>query len=133
VGVTEATRKIQIDRYSLKSNKGASIAFLDTANTFEGWKAIFSAANAWMQYNSVEFGNHKLKSISLRALSKTGGTIQIRLDKPDGPIIARVKIPGGNQWQIIDSPLLKFQHGKHNLIVQLKSNGNVEIDWINFK
>lgn len=133
VGLTEATGKIQIDRYSLKSDEGASIAFLDTADTFEGWKALFSAANAWMQYNSVDFGNHKFKSVSVRALSETGGNIQIRLDKPDGPIIARVKIPEDNQWQIVNASLSEFQPGKHNLVIQMENDGNVEIDWLKFK
>lgn len=133
VGLTEATGKIQIDRYSLKSDEGASVAFLDTADTFKGWKAIFSAANSWMQYNSVDFGSNKLKSVSVRALSETGGILQIRSDKMDGPVIARVKIPKSNKWRIIHSPLLEFQPGIHNLIVQLKDDNNVEIDWVSFK
>ncbi len=57
VGLTDASRKIQIDRYSLKSDQGASIAFLDTLHTMEGWKTILDTANAWVQYNGVDFGN----------------------------------------------------------------------------
>lgn len=133
VGLTEATGKIQIDRFSKKSDAGTTIAFLDTANTFKGWKTIFSAPNAWIQYNSVEFGNHKLKSVSVRTQSKTGGTLQVRLDNPDGPVIARVEIPKSYQWKTITSSLSAFKPGKHNLIVQLKDNKNIEIDWVRFK
>ncbi len=85
-----------------------------------------------IQYNSVDFGNNKLKSVKVKALSKTGGTLQFRLDKMDGPVIAEVKIPKGSDWNIVNSSLLKYQTGIHNLIVQLKNNDNVEIDWVSF-
>ena len=131
VGITDASKKIQIDRYSLKSNKGASIAFIDTLNKFEGWKAILDTANAWIQYNSVDFGNNKFKSVNIKALSKTGSTLQIRLDKIDGPVIGQVEIPKSNEWKIINSPLSEFQPGIHNLVVVLNNN-TVEMDWVKF-
>ncbi len=131
VGITDASKKIQIDRYSLKSNEGASIAFIDTLNKFEGWKAILDTANAWMQYNSVDFGNNKFKSVNIKALSKTGSTLQIRLDKIDGPVIGQIEIPKSNEWKIINSPLSEFQPGIHNLVVVLNNN-TVEMDWLKF-
>ena len=132
VGITKASDKIQIDRYSLKSDEGASVAFIDTLNKFGGWKTILNTANAWEQYNSVDFGNNKLKSVKVKAQSKTGGSLQFRLDKMDGPVIAEVKIPKGSDWNIVNSSLLKYQTGIHNLIVQLKNNNNIEIDWVSF-
>ena len=131
-GITDASKEIQIDRYSLKS-KSASIAFLDTLNKFGGWKTILNSSNSWIQYNSVDFGNKKFKSVNVRALSKTGGTIQIRLDKIDGPIAAQVEIQKGTVWKIVNSSLSEYQPGIHNLVIQLKDNKSVEIDWINFK
>lgn len=135
VGITDASKRIQIDRYSLKSNSGASIDFVnpDTLQRFEGWKTILDTANAWMQYNSVDFGNNNYKAVNLRAASITGGTLQIRLDKPDGPIIAKVEIPKGDEWNIVDSPLSEYKPGIHNLIILLEDNMNVEIDWISFE
>ena len=133
VGITDAAKEIQIDRYSLKSNEGASIAFLDTLNTFGGWKTIFNEANAWIQYNSVDFRKNKFKSVKVRTSSKTGGTLQIRLDKANSPIIAKVEIPKGDKWNIIESSLFEYKPGIHNLIVQLKNKSNIEIDWIKFE
>jgi hypothetical protein len=133
VGLTDASQKIQIDRYSLKSNEGASIAFLDTLNKFEGWKSILDTANAWVQYNSVDFGSNILKSVNVRALSKTGGTLQLRLNKVDSSIIAEVAIPKDTEWNTINSPLSGYQTGIHNLVVLLKDNKNVEVDWITFE
>ena len=133
VGITEAFQKIQVDRYSHISNEGASVAFLDTLNTFRGWKTLLNASNSWIQYNSVDFGSNKLKSVSVRALSKTGGTLELRLDNVDGPIIAQVEIHKGIEWNIVTSLLLKFKPGIHNLLVMLKDKNAIEIDWIRFE
>jgi hypothetical protein len=133
VGLTDAAKDIQIDRYSCKSDKGTSIAFIDTLNTFAGWKTILDGANAWIQYNSVDFGSKKLKSVNVKAASQTGGTLQIRLDKMDGPVIAQVKIPKGEEWAVINARLKKYKSGIHNMVVLLKDNSNVEIDWVSFR
>ena len=132
VGIADASKKIDIDRYSQISNKGVSIAFLDTLNTFKGWKTIFDKQNAWIQYNTVDFGNKKLKSVRIEALSQTGGTLQIRIDKADGILLAEVKIPKGTGWNSVDKRLSKYQKGIHNLVVVLKDNNPVEVDWIRF-
>jgi len=132
-GLTDVSQKIQIDRYSHISNEGASVVFLDTLNKFEGWKTVLDTANAWIQYNSVDFGSNKFKSINVKASSKAGGTLQIRLNKMDGPILAQVEIPKGDEWNIVNSSISEFQPGIYNLVVLLKDNKNVEIDWISFK
>ena len=133
VGITSASKKIEVDRYSQKSDSGASIAFLDTLNTFNGWKTILAGKNAWIQYNAVDFGKIKFKSLQVKASSQTGGTLQIHLDEADGPLLSEVKIPKSTRWNIVDSRILKHQPGIHNLIVLLKDDRNVEINWISFK
>ncbi|GET33595.1 hypothetical protein PbJCM13498_24580 [Prolixibacter bellariivorans] len=133
VGITQATREIQIDRYSHISGKGVSVAFLDSLDTFKGWKTLFNTQGAWLRYNAVDFGNKKLKSVQVRAMSQQGGKIQIRLDKPDGPLLSEVKIPKGNQWATTDVPVSNYQRGVHNLVVVQQSNSLVEIDWVQFK
>jgi beta-xylosidase len=133
VGITDVSEEIQIDRYSLKSNKGASVEFLDTLNTFGGWKTILDTAKAWIQYDGVDFGSNKLNSVNIRVRAKMGGILQLRLDKVDGPVIAKVKIPENPEWTVVKSPLLEYQTGIHNLITQLENNNNIEIDWLKFK
>src|SRR5690606_31790123 len=39
-GITDASDKIQVDRFSQISEDGVSIEFLNPENKFEGWKAI---------------------------------------------------------------------------------------------
>ncbi|OFX58285.1 MAG: alpha-N-arabinofuranosidase [Bacteroidetes bacterium GWB2_41_8] len=132
VGVTSAKENIQPDRYSNISKHGASIALLDTVNTFAGWKTILEAPEAWVQYNTVDFGNKKLKKVELKARSAKGGTIQIRLDKVDGPVVAEVKVPKGTDWETAKAKVSKPHTGIHNLVV-VQKDSPVEIDWIQFQ
>ena len=133
VGVTDASQKIQIDRYSAISERGASIDYLDTLNRFEGWKTRLNAANAWIQYNSVDFGSNKFKSVIVRASSESGSTLELRLDKPGGPVKARIDIPKSNEWTSVHSRLSELQPGIHNVVVRLTDNTSVKIDWIRFE
>jgi hypothetical protein len=133
VGITESGKEIHIDRYSSISEFGASIAFIDTTNVFSGWKTILNKKDALVQYNAVDFGKKKLKSVRVNASSETGGTLQIRIDKKDGLLLAEVKIPVSQGFSTIDTRLLKYQKGIHNLFVSLKDSSIVEIDWISFR
>jgi len=132
VGITDASRQIEIDRYSHISPDGTSVALLDTLDTFKGWKTILNKQNAWVRYNAVDFGSKKLKRVQVNAASQTGGTIQIRLDKPDGPVLAEVRIPKGTVWATVNARLSGYKKGIHDLIVVLNDNTAVEIDWIKF-
>jgi len=133
VGQTNAKQKIQIDRYTQRSNDGASIDFIDSLNKFNGWKTIFSQAGAWVQYNSVDFGKPTLKTITVRALSQTGGILQIHANDINGLLIAEIKIPKSSNWKITKFPVLNIQSGIHNLFVVLKDNKKIEVDWIGFE
>jgi len=130
VGLTEASKKIQIDRYSRIGENGASIAFLDTLNRFEGWKTILDAKNAWIQYNGVNFAKKSYKTINVRAQSETGGTMQLRLNSNDVPVITLVKIPGGAEWKTVKVPVSGIKPGVYDLVVSLMDDKPVAVDWI---
>lgn len=133
VGLTDATCKIQVDRYSHISRDGISVNFLDTTNRFKGWKTVFSSPGAWVQYNSVDFGKKQLKNITVKALSETGSTLQIRINSLNGPLIGEIKIPGKANWQDLKTAVKKFVPGIHNLFVILKDHAVVDVDWIRFE
>ncbi len=121
-------------RYSAISKEGVSIAFNDSNNTFEGWKAMLDKANAWIQYNSVDFGrNNRFKSAIIRAFSKKGSTIQLRLNDVVRPVIAEIEIPESDDWNSIKAPLSFSIRGVQNLVVILNDNNPVEIDWVSFQ
>jgi hypothetical protein len=132
IGVTNATASIQMDRYSAKSGD-AAIDFIDTTNKFIGWKTILDKPNAWIQYNTVDFGKNAAKSVNIRAVSTTGATLVIRTKDASGPVLAEVMIPKGSDWSTVKKSIAAVQPGIKNLVLQLKSEGKVEVDWISFK
>ena len=133
VGLTNARKKIEIDRYSLKSETGAAVAYHDTTDTFKGWKAILSDRGSWMQYNAVDFGKKKVKKVRVMAKSEAGSTLQIMLGTPEGAQLSEVKIPGGAEWTTVQAKVKKGKPGVHNLAVVLKEDQSAEIDWLSFK
>jgi hypothetical protein len=134
VGLTPATEYIEPDRYSRISETGASIAFLDTLDHFRGWKTILAGANAWVQYNSVDFGDRPLQKVILRVSSDGAGLLEIRTEAPDGPVLAAIPVPAGVEgWRIVTAPLLRFSPAIHHLFIVSKKEQPVEIDWIRFE
>jgi len=130
VGLTDASKEIQIDRYSSISGKGVSIDLLDSAQTFKGWKTIFNLSGSSLKYNNVDFGTKKLKSLLVNARSISGGIIQIRLDGLKGPLLAEINVLKGERWSVLEAPVLEWKPGVHHLFVSLNGEGNVEVDWV---
>jgi hypothetical protein len=132
VGVTRASDRIEVDRYSARSDTTVQVAFLDTLDTFKGWKAVLGHKNAWIRYNSVDFGEKACSYIRMIASSPDGGELELRLDRPDGPLIAEVEIPAGPEWLAVEEDLTAFYPGMHHLVVVSKGDQPVEIDWLRF-
>ena len=133
VGITKAIDKIQFDRYSRISDKGISIEFNDSLNHFGGWKTVFKEKNAWVQYNSVDFGVQKYKWISLRSLSKNGGILRLSLDNVNEPGSIKIKIPVGIAWKTFRVKISGMKTGVHNLILVNDGDEAVEVDWVKFE
>jgi hypothetical protein len=133
VGITDAKSEIQLDRYSRLSDKGAAIEFLNPDNSFEGWKTILREDGAYVQYNKVDFGSKKSKKIKARVSSISGGTLLVRSDGLNKPVVAKINVSKGTQWIEVNASLLKKQTGIHDLFVSLEGEGSIEIDWISFK
>jgi hypothetical protein len=133
IGITKATDQIQIDRYSELSKEGVSISFLDSLKTFNGWKTTFNKSGGWIQYNNVDFGQKKLKSVTVKAFSEKGGVLQIAIKGNKRTVIAEVIIPKASNWTEIKSPLLKMESGIQNLIVSSKNDNQIEVDCIKFE
>jgi hypothetical protein len=133
VGITDAANEIQVDRYSAKSDEGVTVDFIDTANRFSGWKTIFAKQGSWIQYNSVELGKKKFKTVLVKAMSPGGGVLQIRTGGVNGPVLAEIKIPESNDWKPVHAPVLKPATGVVHLFVISKNESRTEVDWIKFE
>src|SRR5262249_48156597 len=92
VGCVDATRKVEIDGYSDASTNGVVGSFLNATKRQEGWKVSLEGKKTWVKYDRVDFGAGKLKSMNVRSESVKGGTVEIRADKVDGPVLAKVKV-----------------------------------------
>ena len=69
----------------------------------------------------------------MKASSENGSTLDIRIDKIDGPLIALIEIPKNTDWGVVNSALMEIPSDIHNLIVLLNETNNLEIDWISFE
>lgn len=133
IGVTDAKKEIQVDRYSAISNEGASIDFIDTTNRFLGWKTIFTKQGAWVQYNTVNFGAKPLKKITANMLGEKDAEIEFRTGSTAGPVIATLKPGNIKVWNISKGNLAKTIAGIQHIFITAKNNKRIEIDWVNFE
>jgi len=130
VGLTKASAKIQLDRFSDKDST-VSVAFLDTAKKFEGWKTVFTQPDSWIRYNNVDFKNQLLKTIKLKGRSATGATIEVHLNSLKGRLLATIDIPKGD-WQTVEHHITSFKTNVGDLVVVLKKGNTADIDWLSF-
>lgn len=134
VGLTEASSEIQIDRYSSISEKGVEVIAIDTLDRFKGWKTVMSDNKAWINYNAVSFSDKKYTKLILKALSKEGSAIKVYTDSVNEEnLISETTIPKSSEWSTVETKIKKNLTGKHDLIVELKGDKTVEIDWVRFE
>ncbi len=134
VGIVDAKSKIQIDRYSaISGTNNVSVSYLDTNNTFAGWKISLNGKKTWVEFDKVDFGKGGLKSVNARSQSGTGGMVEIRVDKVDGPVLAKVAIGKGSDWADAKAVVSRAPAGLHNLFVTHDEDNDVDIDWVSFE
>ena len=133
VGKVNATSQIQIDRYSAISPTGVTVSFLNASNTFAGWQIALNGKITWVQFDRVDFGQDALKAVSARARSATGGTVEIHLDKADGPLMARITAGADPAWQMVHAKLDNAPKGLHDIVVTHDEENEVALDWISFE
>ena len=124
---------IQIDRFSATSPEGIAISLLDDANPYAGWKTRFSGKNSWVRFDDVDFGRGRHKSVEVRAKSDAGGVLDLRLDKPDGPLLSRVKVLPGARWSIVNHRAKSVLGDVHDIFVIQSGDEPVEVDWVSFR
>jgi hypothetical protein len=130
VGLTKASSRIQLDRFSDKDST-VKVIFLDTAKKFEGWKTVFTQPNSWIRYNRIDFKDQLLKSLKLRGRSVTGARIEVHLNSLKGRLLATIDIPKGD-WRTVQQNVTYFNPGVGDLLVVLKKGSTADIDWLSF-
>lgn len=131
VGITDAGKAIQLDRYSAISQEGASIDYINQANKFDGWKVLFNRKDAWVSYNRVDFGNQEWQKVDARVLSSAGGTLGVYANEK---MIAEIEVPASvSEWKTLSVPVEVAQAGIQDLRVSLVKGNDVQLDWIRFE
>ena len=105
-------------------------------------------------YQPVNF--YRIDSVTVRVASEAGGTLQMRLDAPDGPVLTELKVPAtaqkqpsadeqgnpeegggdddGPRWEEITAPITNPGGTRALYLVfsDIEDDGNVKVDWMEF-
>ncbi|MBQ0074977.1 MAG: family 43 glycosylhydrolase [Prevotella sp.] len=136
VGISDARKQIQIDRYSYIS-PAVSMDFLsaDTLRRFDGWQLTYKDKTAYSLYNKVSFGNTPAKAVSIRAKAEKGAKLDIIAIGNDGKesLVATVKIAASNMYEVFYKAIKKSPEGIVDLKIANKDGREVSVDWITFE
>ena len=142
VGITAATSKIEIDRFSSIS-EGIAVTFNDTTATFNGWHVILPGKGSWVRYNDVDFSSITDGYVVVRAKANANTSFTIRDKSEKGKVIAKLDITVEGetgpfrrsmkgQWMTLTVPVEYVPKGITNLCVVCEGP-EVCIDWLQFK
>ena len=142
VGITPALHRIDIDRYSAINN-GATIAYNDTTDAFQGWHATLEKKGAWVRYNGVDFSRVTDGYIVANVRASENTTLYVREKSAKGKIMARIPIvvksengpfrrDQSGQWLRLTAPLGYTPQGVTDIVVTCEATGT-DIDWLMFK
>lgn len=129
VGICDARRRIQIDRYSDISAKGAGLRFIDEADKFKGWSVDLTRSGAWVRFDRVDFSSRPVKEV--RAMVKSHGGCRLKISDAGGKEIATVKVPSSDGWMLAEAPVAYSPEGVTDIKITLVK-GKGEVDWIGF-
>ena len=87
----------------------------------------FSAEKSFVQFNEVDFGKGAGKSIEVRAKASGKSALEIRMDKPDGPLLGRIKVGQGSDWQTARQAAKKKPTGVHDLYITQAGAAPIEV------
>lgn len=139
IGIADATKKIQIDRYSRHSDNNVKVSMNSNYKLPGNWIVDYVKNNGWVNYDRVDFGQGDLTQIEIFASSESkGGVVEVRLGGSQGELIASVPVKNtGNwkKWQSFKAPLSKKLMGVQNLSFVFKAdhkNYLFNIDWVRF-
>lgn len=142
VGITHATDRIEIDRYSSVSD-GVTTDFNDTTSTFNGWHVTLEKKGSWLRYNDVDFAGISDSYVVVKAKANTNTSFTIRDKSEKGKVMARLTITVEGetgpfrrdmrgQWMTLTVPVEYIPKGITNLCVVCEG-AEVSIDWLQFK
>jgi glucosylceramidase len=98
-----------------------------------GFDVGYASPGSWAAYSNVDFGAGVSTAAIRMASASGGGTVDLHLDSPTGPMIgatAIVNTGGWQTWTTVTTPLTGAS-GSHTLYVVYQ--GTVNLNWFQFK
>lgn len=128
VGITDARRHIEVDRYSSISPTGAQAVLLDSLQPFQGW-ALRLNRQGWARYNRVAF-RPDLCRLTLRARAQSPSSVAVTVGNQR---IARLSIAPCDTFAEQTVIIAPVAAGTHDIGLQLEKGSNADIDWLSFE
>ena len=143
VGITPATNRIEVDRYSAASD-GSVIEYNDTLNTFQGWNILLPSKGSWVKYGDVDFSSLVQGAyVIVNAKANANTEFCVREKDAKGKVLARFTMTvisqmgpfrrdQSGQLLTLTAPLEYIPTGVGDLCVTCEGEG-VSINWVQFK
>lgn len=132
VGISSAYNKIQFDRYSSISGHGVEFVYLDEQDTFKGWTLVFTDPDAKVRYNAVGFGDTTPKELLVNINVTPDSKAKLEIRDSKGNVISKSKLKPTQGYQQILFPIRGKLTGVKDLVLEIKGDGVIEVDWIQF-
>lgn len=98
----------------------------------------YSAAGSWAGFRHVDFGEGVNFLEARVASAGTGGTLEFRLDSPEGPLIAQLPLPvtgGWQAWTTVSGPVSGASgvRGLYVVFTRTQGSGGLgNLNWLRF-
>lgn len=129
VGVTPASDRIQMDRYSGIYHVAAGIDFLDPARPFDGWFVRLGRPGTWVRYDEIDFGETSPEAVTFRYRAPEHAEVSAPLS--DEESLGTFLLPASEDWTEATLPVTGTATGLRNLKL-LVLRGSADIDWVSF-
>ena len=129
VGVTPASDRIQMDRYSGIYHVAAGIDFLDPAKPFDGWFVRLRRPGTWVRYDEIDFGETSPEAVTFRYRAPENAEVSAPLS--DEESLGTFLLPASEDWTEVTLPVTGTATGLRNLKL-LVLRGSADIDWVSF-
>ena len=130
VGITPASKQVQLDRYSAIYHVATSIDFLDPEKPFDGWFVTLGRKGGWVRYDSIDFGEKAPATFTVRYRAAKGAKLSLWLS--DEETLGTYDLPAAPDFKEVSLPMSAGTTGIKNLKAKVEEGG-LDIDWVSFK
>lgn len=135
IGTPKAGDIIQVDRHNGINN--AQIHLVQ-GNEPRGFQVDYIKNGGWVRFNRVDFGSGNLDKFTARVASGSqGGTLELRINSPTGPLLSSINITNTGDWgnyQTLSADFINTTSGVKDIFAVFKgANGFLfNVNWLSF-